>query len=197
MGGVLGGSWVCSWPIRTNVQQRPSQHRRVLILQSMCVYICILGTSLVVQGVRLHLPAQGVGVQSLVRDHVPQSQKTKTEQKNIVTSSIKTLKMVHNDNNNKNLKKKEKSCCAKVRLYKKDWLKVGPIPSTPCSNVGVPAGPDAQLQLQRTVKGSRARRLTLPTRCAMHASCHGRPECFMRLPVHSPGFMWKPTVLGF
>ena len=38
---------------------------------------------------------------------------------------------------------------------------------------------------------------TLPTRCTVQASCHRRPECFMRLPAHSPGFVCKPTVLGF
>ena len=40
-----------------------------------------LGTSLVVQWIRLHLPMQGVRVQSLVgelRSHVPRGQKTKT-----------------------------------------------------------------------------------------------------------------------
>ena len=136
MGWVLGGSWVCSWPIRTNVQQRPSQHRRVLILQSMCLYICILGTSLVVQGVRLHLPAQGVGVQSLVRDHVPQSQKTKTEQKNIVTSSINTLKMVHNDNNNKNLKKKREKLLCQSETVQERLAKGGTDPKHPLLQCG-------------------------------------------------------------
>ena len=55
--------------------------------------------SLVVQWLGLHLPLQGVRVQALVRDlrsHMPQGQK-KTKYKtgsNIVTDSIKTLKMV-------------------------------------------------------------------------------------------------------
>ena len=56
-------------------------------------------TSLVVQWLRLHLPVQGVQVQSLVgelRSHMPQGQKTKTSNRsNIVTNPIKTLKMVH------------------------------------------------------------------------------------------------------
>ena len=56
-------------------------------------------TSLVVQWFRLHLPVQGVQVQSLVgelRSHMPQGQKTKTQNRsNIVTNLIKTLKMVH------------------------------------------------------------------------------------------------------
>ena len=57
------------------------------------------GTSLVVQWLRLHLPAHGVWVWSLLgeqRSHMHCSQKTKTENRsNIVTNSIKALKMVH------------------------------------------------------------------------------------------------------
>ena len=48
---------------------------------------------------RLRLPMQGVSVQSLVgelRSHTPHGQKTETlNRRNIVTNSMKTLKMVH------------------------------------------------------------------------------------------------------
>ena len=71
--------------------------------------IQILGTSLVVQWLRLRLPVQPVRVRSLVgelRSHMPQGPKTKTENRsNSVTNSVKTLKMVHIK---KNLKKKIK-----------------------------------------------------------------------------------------
>ena len=56
-------------------------------------------TFLVVQWFRLRLPMQGVQVWSLVGElgsYMPPGQKTKTWNKsNIVTNSIKTLKMVH------------------------------------------------------------------------------------------------------
>jgi len=56
------------------------------------------GTSLVVQWLRLHLPMLGVRVRSLIgelRSHIPHGQETKTlNRSNIVTNSIKTLKMV-------------------------------------------------------------------------------------------------------
>ena len=52
-----------------------------------------------VQWLRLHLPVQGIQVQSLVRElrsHMPCGQKIKTyNRSNVVTHSIKTLKMVH------------------------------------------------------------------------------------------------------
>ena len=58
-----------------------------------------LRTSLVVQGLGLCLPLQGVQVRSLVRElrnHMPSSQKTKTQNRSyIATNSTKTLKMVH------------------------------------------------------------------------------------------------------
>ena len=57
------------------------------------------GTFLVVQCLRLHLPMQEVQVWSLVRElrlHMPHSQKAKTKSRhNIVTNSIKTLKMAY------------------------------------------------------------------------------------------------------
>ena len=55
-----------------------------------------------VQWLRLHLPMQGVWVQSLVRElrhHMPHGQKQ--NRSNIVTNSIKTFKMSH-------IKKKKK-----------------------------------------------------------------------------------------
>ena len=65
-----------------------------------------LGTFLVVQRLRLCLPMQGVWVWSLVGElssPIPHSQKTKTwNRSNIVTNSIKTLKVVH-------IKKKKKT----------------------------------------------------------------------------------------
>ena len=52
-----------------------------------------------VQWLRLCLPMQGVRVQPLVgelRSHIPYDPKTKMQNRsNIVTNSIKTLKMVH------------------------------------------------------------------------------------------------------
>jgi len=61
--------------------------------------ILVPRTSLAVQWLRLFLPMEGVCVQSLigeVRFHMTHSQKTKTENRsNIITHSIKTLKMVH------------------------------------------------------------------------------------------------------
>ena len=71
-------------------------------------------TSLVVQWLRLPFPMQEVWVQSLVRElrsNMPQSQKPKTSNRsNIVTNSIKTLKMVHikKKNNKTNFKKEKK-----------------------------------------------------------------------------------------
>ena len=57
------------------------------------------GTSLVVQRLILHLPMQGVQFQSLVtepRSYMPCSQKAKTlNRNNIITNSIKTLKLDH------------------------------------------------------------------------------------------------------
>ena len=64
-----------------------------------------LGTSMVAQGLRLHLSMQGVQVQSLLRElRFPHAwgPKTKTKNRNnIVTNSMKTFKMVH-------IKKKKK-----------------------------------------------------------------------------------------
>ena len=60
-----------------------------------------MGTSLALQWLRLHLPVQGLWVQSQVRElrpHVPRGQETKTQNRStIVTDSIKTfnLKIVH------------------------------------------------------------------------------------------------------
>ena len=56
----------------------------------------IIGTSLMVQWLRLSLPMQGVQIPSLVwelRSRAAKMQNVK--QNNIVTNSIKTLKMVH------------------------------------------------------------------------------------------------------
>ena len=59
------------------------------------------GTSLVVQGLRLCFPMQGVWVQSLVRErksHVPRSQKMETlkeKQKQYCNKFTKYFKMVH------------------------------------------------------------------------------------------------------
>ena len=57
------------------------------------------GTSLVVQGLRIHLSMQDLQVQSLVgelRSHIPCGQRAKTENRNnMITNSIKTFKMVH------------------------------------------------------------------------------------------------------
>ena len=56
-------------------------------------------TRLVVQWLRLRLPMQEVGMWPLVRElraYTPLGQETKTENRsNIVTNSIKTLKMIH------------------------------------------------------------------------------------------------------
>ena len=58
-----------------------------------------LGTSLAAQGLRLRCPMQGAQVQLLVRElrsHMPHGQKTKTySRSNIVTNSVKTLKVVY------------------------------------------------------------------------------------------------------
>ena len=58
-----------------------------------------MGTSLAVQWLRLCLPMQGVQVRSLLqklRSHMPRGQKNKTKNRSsTVTSSIKTLKVVH------------------------------------------------------------------------------------------------------
>ena len=63
-----------------------------------------------VQWLKLYLPTQGVRVCYLVGElisHMPRSQNTKTENRNdIVSDSMKTLKMVHIK---KNLKKKKES----------------------------------------------------------------------------------------
>ena len=60
-----------------------------------------------VQWLRLCLPMQGVQVQPLVgelRSHMPYDPKTKMQNRsNIVTNSIKTLKMVHIEKTNTGL----------------------------------------------------------------------------------------------
>ena len=57
------------------------------------------GTSLVVQWLRICLPGKGVWVQSLVvelRPHTPRRQnKRNIKRSNVLTNSVKTLKMVH------------------------------------------------------------------------------------------------------
>ena len=72
--------------------------------QGAPIFLCplrndLIGTSLEVQWLRLHLPIQEAWVPSLVmisRSHMPHSQKSKTQNRiNIVTNSIKILKMVH------------------------------------------------------------------------------------------------------
>ena len=71
------------------------------------------GTSLAVQWLRLRLPMQAVHVRSLVgelRSHMPHGQKTKTQNRsNIITHSVKALKMVHIKKSLKRKDKKEKS----------------------------------------------------------------------------------------
>ena len=57
-----------------------------------------LGTSMVAQGIRIYLSMQGVQVKSLLRElRFPHAwgPKTKTKNRNNVTNSMKTLKMVH------------------------------------------------------------------------------------------------------
>ena len=77
-----------------------------------------------VQQLRLHLPMQGVGVQSLVRElrsHMPHSQKKKKTRSNIVTHSIRLLK---NGPHQKILqKKKKKKNCIYWNVF---WLRVTP-----------------------------------------------------------------------
>ena len=67
-----------------------------VILVTKILRRSLLGTSLVVQGLRLCLPMQGVQFPSLVgelRSHMPLGQKTKTANRNnIVTNLIKTFK---------------------------------------------------------------------------------------------------------
>ena len=59
----------------------------------------VVGTSLVIQWLRLHVPKQGMQVRSLarkLRPHKHWGQKTKMwNRSNTVTNTIKTLKMVH------------------------------------------------------------------------------------------------------
>ena len=60
----------------------------------------LVGTSLVVQWLRVRLPTQGMKVPSLVgepRSHMPQNQKNKNmkNRSSIVADSIKTLQMAH------------------------------------------------------------------------------------------------------
>ena len=73
--------------------QAPQNEKQILVKNRY------RGTSLLVQWLRLHLPMQGVQVQSLARElgsHMPCGRKTKTwNRNNILTNSIKTLKMVH------------------------------------------------------------------------------------------------------
>ena len=57
-----------------------------------------LGTSMVAQGLRIYLSMQGVQVKSLLRElRFPHAwgPKTKTQNRNNVTNSMKSLKMVH------------------------------------------------------------------------------------------------------
>ena len=78
-----------------------------------------------VQWLRLCLPMKGVAVQSLVgelRSHTPHGEKPKTlNRNNIVTNSIKTLKVIHIQKNIfKKLKqlKKKKDVIGKAALRK-------------------------------------------------------------------------------
>ena len=75
-----------------------TSERAICFTQSTNSNIILL-TSLVVQWLRLRLPMQEVGVWPLVREfraYMPLGQETKTENRsNIVTNSIKTLKMIH------------------------------------------------------------------------------------------------------
>ena len=85
----------------------------VPLLNSVC-----LGTSLVVQWLRLCLPMQGVWVRSPVRElrsHMARDQKNQNiKQKQYCNKFNKTFKMVHIKK--KNLKKKNSSCLS-VTLY--------------------------------------------------------------------------------
>ena len=80
---------------------KPWQHLQSvsmpILLIKMCRYDATsLGTSLVVQWLRLCLPMQGVRIHSLfgdLRSHMPCGPKSKTEKRsNIVTNSIKIFK---------------------------------------------------------------------------------------------------------
>ena len=73
----------------------------------MSIRVNEAGISQAVQWLRLHLPMQEVWLQSLIEEvisHLPHHQKAKTlkkkerERNNILTNSIKTLKMVHREN---------------------------------------------------------------------------------------------------
>ena len=60
----------------------------------------LVGTSLVVQWLGVHLPKQGMKVPSLVREprsHMPHNQKAKNmkNRSSIVADSVKTLQMAH------------------------------------------------------------------------------------------------------
>ena len=92
----------------------------------------IAGTSLVVLWLRLCLPMQGEGVQSLVRElrsHVPHGQKIKTQNRsNTVANSIKALKMVH-------IKKKKQKKTSKKKKVNEDFPG-GTKVDDPCANAG-------------------------------------------------------------
>ena len=80
---------ILKFPFPSNTQYGELCHTRMINT----------GTSLMVQWLRLHHPMQGVWVWSLVqelRSHMPRGQKNKTwNGSNVVTNSIKTLKVVH------------------------------------------------------------------------------------------------------
>ena len=96
------------------IQSRPDSHRtlvgkfKVQLQKSVTLRSqldsTLTGTFLVVQGLRLHLPMQGVRVWSLVGKLRSFQQNQNFRQSNIVTNSIKTLKLAHIK---KNLKKKK------------------------------------------------------------------------------------------
>ena len=99
-GGSGWGIHVNPWLIYVNVWQKPLQYCKVISLQLINGKKKRNGViSLVVQPLRLLLSVWGVWVWSLVREprlHMPCGQNTKIENRsNIVTNSVKTLKMVH------------------------------------------------------------------------------------------------------
>jgi len=85
------------------------------------------GTSLAVQWLRLPLPLQRVWVQSLVRElksHMSQGQKPEHKTTgNIVTNSIKTLKMIHIKKKN-HVKKKTESQTTRFIIAKDEMENV-------------------------------------------------------------------------
>ena len=143
-----------------------------------------LRTSLVVQGLGLCLPLQGVQVRSLVRElrnHMPSSQKTKTQNRSyIATNSTKTLKMVHIKQTNKPWRNR------RTHYDRGGWgegtLRDGPLRFCPLCPTCQPGLPSPALQLPLAYEGRN--QSSFPPGNSVQASQSLRTLFLLSVPSH-------------